>query len=161
MSFALFAPYNINEQALQARPTNIAGLIRLSDNLPDDVMKQAESLFLQGRTVSEVAKLLRIKDTAALYERIRADSNLIRQRTVHYEIDLELLKYKVINTLTEALEDEKVSTRISAARALLDYTMPKKDKTDGMVVINFGMEPPRMPDSPAYIYESGSGVSNE
>lgn len=130
----------------------------MADNLPDELIKKAELLFISGKTVSEVAQALKIEDTAALYERLRTDSNLIRQRSVHVEIDIELLKYKVITTLTKALDDKTMYNRIAAARILLEYMMPKKDKVEGMVVINFGMEPPRMPDGPTYVYEDANGA---
>jgi hypothetical protein len=134
----------------------------LPDNLPEELIQKAESLFVQGKTVAEVAKILKITDTGALYERLRADSNLIRQRSVHFEVDIELLKYKVIMALTGALDDKSANTRIMAARTLLEYMMPRHEKHEGMVVINFGMEPPRMPDGPVYVYEDKQGaVTNE
>ena len=118
------------------------GKSELSNNLPADVMQQAEQLFVQGKTVSEVARALKITNTSALYEQLRENSDLIRQRQVHFEIDLELLKYKVIGTLVDALDDEKSVRRLQAARTLMDHIMPKKERQDGMVVINFAMEPP-------------------
>lgn len=134
----------------------------LSDNLPADVMQQAEQLFVQGKTVSEVARALKITNTYALYEQLRANSDLIRQRQVHFEIDLELLKYKVIGTLAAALDDEKSVRRLQAATTLMNHIMPKKEKQNGMVVINFAMDPPKMPDAPKYVYEDNQGtVGNE
>ncbi len=138
------------------------GKSELSNNLPADVMQQAEQLFVQGKTVSEVARALKITNTSALYEQLRANSDLIRQRQVHFEIDLELLKYKVIGTLVDALDDEKSARRLQAARTLMEHIMPKKERQDGMVVINFAMEPPKMPDAPVYVYEDKQGtVGNE
>lgn len=120
--------------------------------VPAAVMQRAERLIIQGHTVSEAARILRITDPGPLYEALRRDSNLMRMRTVHYEIDLDLIKYKALKTLEGGMDDENSMVRLKAAQAVLSYMVPKKEKVDSMVVINFGMEPPRMPDAPTYIY---------
>lgn len=130
-------------------------------NLPVKKADQIARLIFSGKTVPEVARALGIENHDEVYDLVRDQANLIRERNVRYEIDTELIKYKVLNTLTETLESENEYNRMMASRTLLDYIMPKRDKTEGMVVINFGMSPPVMPDSPTYVYSDGTTVEKE
>lgn len=126
--------------------------------LPANVLAQAEKLFLQGMTVSEVAARIGLEDPTALYEHLRSETRLLRERNVRYELDMDLVKYKVLEAMTRTLDSENERNRMMAAKTLMDYMMPKREKADGMVVINFGMEPPRMPDAPTYVYMDAEGT---
>lgn len=127
------------------------------DNLSVSRMDRIEKLIFAGKTVEQITKALDIDDPDEVYDLIRAKANLIRERTVRLEIDIDLIKYKIIATLSKELDNPVGYVAVSAARTLLDYLMPKRDKTEGMVVINFGMAPPRMADSPTYVYTDDKG----
>lgn len=126
-------------------------------NLPECQADQIARLLFAGKTVPEIAKALGIEDPDVVYDLVRGEANLIRERNVRYEIDADLIKYKVLHTLTEVMETGKEYARVNAARTLLDYIMPKRDKTEGMVVVNFKMDAPKMADPPQYVYVDEKG----
>lgn len=131
-------------------------------NLPVKKADQIARLIFSGKTVPEVARALGIENHDEVYDLVRDQANLIRERNVRYEIDTELIKYKVLNTLTEMMDSENEYNRVMASRTLLDYIMPKRDKTEGMVVVNFAMPAPKMAESPSYVYVDDAGsVSDE
>lgn len=131
-------------------------------NLPSRQVEKIERLIFAGKTVLEIARELDLPHVDIVYDLVRENANLIRERTTRYEIDADLIKYKVLHTLTQTLDSENEYNRIMASRTLLDYLMPKRDKTEGLVVVNFAMPAPKMADSPSYVYvdEAGS-VSDE
>lgn len=131
------------------------------DNLPADVLTKAGELFVSGKSVSEVAAILKIRDVKTLYDLLRNDDALMRERNVHYEIDIDLLKYTVLAKNVQLLESDNENVQLKALSLLMQHMMPKRDKAETMTVINFSMDPPRMPDSPTYVYSDGNVVSNE
>ncbi len=131
-------------------------------NLPEAQLDKIERLLFAGKTVSEIAKELHLPNVDMVYDLVRDQANLIRERNVRYEIDTELIKYKVLHTLTQVMDSENEYNRVMASRTLLDYIMPKRDKTEGMVVVNFAMPAPKMAESPSYVYVDDAGsVSDE